>query len=228
MKKHTPEILLVTLMLTLCCFIGCTTTPPTAWEQRHYVIETNYVTQVRTVTNTVTQVIPQVVPVFTTNVQNQVELVFHTNLITVPVKEVIYETNQVPASYNFTPNSNSAALASTSGAVSNLIAPGSGGLVAAVIGMGLGIWGQLRSRKANTVAATLAQGIEVYGEVVKGIKGINGKDIDSEVKAWLQQNQAETGTIEAVLKLLKTEVDNPSATAVANEIQKFIDARKVS
>ncbi len=202
-------------------FQGCIS-PPSPWESKYYNVETNYVDVVVTRTN--------IVPI--TNVFNVVITNTENFVITNETKIVSYTTNiynltnVVPISYQFSPSTNATEIAKTAGDVSNLVAPGTGGLVTAIVGGLFGIWGTMRSRKYQNTAGVLAQGIEVYGEVVKTLKGINGKDLDAEVKSWLQQNQAETGVIESVLVLLKNTVDNPQAKEVASQIQKFLEQRK--
>lgn len=218
MKKYIALALLAfTFALT-----GCST-EPTALERKFYNIVTNppmerivWKTNVIPVTNVMTLII--------TNNENQVitnnvfQVFNQTNVFSV--------TNLISQGYTYTPNTNAALTKDTAIVVGNSILPGAGTVAGAIVSGLFGVWGLIRSRKANTVSATLAQGIEVYGEVVKTIQGVNGQDIDAKVKQWLQQHQAETGTIQAVLNLLNKTVDNEEARKVAAELQEFLTKKQ--
>ncbi len=217
---------------TLCCsflqaavcsvlFAGCAT-PPTGVESKLFRIETNYVDLVETrtnlvyLTNTVTAVETR------TNTLGEVQPVFVTNYVSVPVPVVTLVTSTVPA-YAYTQGTNSAAAVQTAAAIGNLVAPGIGGQIAgAVAGLFFSGWCWLRSSRATKVAQNSAQVIEAAREVLKSLP--NGKAYDSELVSWMQQHQAESGVLNSVLELLEKNVSNRDAKYTAEQIRTAVAA----
>lgn len=217
------------LIATLACaavviFAGCSTTPYN-WESRFYDIQTNVTPVVIYQTNTVsrTNVIEAVV-----TKTNFVEATGAINLTMTPTREytvtsdveVTIKTNYL-VDYIYTANTNAGTISAVGGAIA---APfGLGGIVSTGLAGLFGIWGAVRSRRMGKVAAGLVQGIEVASEVLKTTP--QGQEADAKLKAWLQTNQAKTGTLQNVLTLLSTVVDNSDAREVAAKIQSEITAR---
>lgn len=94
--------------------------------------------------------------------------------------------------------------------------PGYGGLIGTGLGALAALWGWMRSSKNGTTAATLAQSIEAIREVIKALP--NGATIDNQLTSWLQQHQADTGTVQSVLTLLENDVSNADAKIAAQQI----------
>lgn len=209
--KFFSSALLAFLLLALLTLIaGCATAgpqkAPTAFEQKMFVIETNFVEEVRWQTNTITV----------------------TNLIAgvptpVPTMVITVTTNLTPV-YNFTPGQNATATAATAGATTNLFAPGLGGLVTSLLGGLFGLWGTLRSRRANRTAESLAQIIETGQQVL--LTAPNGAQLAASWKAWMVKHQAETGVIADASKLVANVVDTESAREAAARIAQFLNAAK--
>ena len=214
----------ILLSITILIAVPGCSTVPYGWESKFYTIETNITPTIQYQTNTVTRtnVIESVVMV--TNVVNGLVNITMTPTreFTVVSEPVVTMSSNVLVSYTYTANTNSSATTGTVSAIANLVAPGSGGLVAA-IGAGLwGLWGSLRSRKLKRTAGVLAQGIEVYGETIKAL-GSTGEKVDGEVKAWMQNHQAQAGVATEVLTILNNTVDNQGAKDSANKIKEFIN-----
>lgn len=133
---------------------------------------------------------------------------------------ITYKTNVV-VEYLYTANTNSAAASQIGGSIA---APfGLGGIVTSSL-LGLStIWGAIRSRRLNKVAAGLVQGIEVASEVLRTTP--QGNELDEKLKIWLQAHQAESGTIASVLQLMNSTVDNQEAREVALKLKAEIEAR---
>jgi hypothetical protein len=203
------------------CF-GCSS-PPTAFEQRFFNIETNYVPSITVHTQQFYQTNIVQRDVFTTNIVDDVTLITITPVRDVTVLEnavLTYQTN-MQVHYTYTANTNAASVASIGGAIA---APfGLGGIVSSAIAGVFGIWAAARSRRNGKVAAGLTQGIEVLSEVLKTTP--QGQLLDEKAKAWLQSHQLQTGTALEVVKLLNTVVDNESAREIAAKIQAEISAR---
>lgn len=205
MKKQILCILLI-LSAALVFLPGCSTAgpqkAPTAFEQKMFVIETNYLEEVR----------------YTTNVVNV------TNLVAgVPQVSTVYQigiTTNVTPVYNFTPGANAAATATTAGATTNLFAPGFGGIITSLIGGIFGLWGTLRSRRANRTAESLAQIIETGQQVL--LTAPNGAQLAANWKAWMVKHQAEAGVIADASKLVANVVDTESAREAAAKITQLL------
>ncbi len=227
--NHKRVSLLPIAIIASAFLVGCATTPPTAWEQAHYDIRTNYVPVVQVKTN-----------VFEVSQTNTV-VVYQTNKVTVPgVPEPIFQvvfktneivniayqtntvttTNQLEAGYVYTPGAGAKVIQETGGAVGNLF--GVGGIVSTAIGALFSLWGYTRSRKSLLTAANMAQSIETIREFVKSLP--NGQTYDNELVNWLTQHQAEGGVLNNVLELLKSQVSNVDAKDAAQHIQSILAA----
>lgn len=204
--KSSFAVALLCLGLTTGCASTGPQRPPSAFEQKFFTILTNYVTEVAFETNaiTVTNVV-QGIPVVT------------------PALQVVITTNVTPT-YEFTPNTTAAATATTSGTATNIFAPGFGGLVTTIIGGVFGLWGTLRSRKANKTSEALAQIIETGQEVLLTVP--NGADLAAKWKAWMIKHQAQTGVISEASKLVANVVDTDDARDAAAKITAILNASK--
>jgi len=216
---------------TLCCsvllaalcslFAGCAT-PPSRLESDLFVVRTNYIDQVETRTNTVYVTNQVAAWHYETNTVGQVQTVFATNYVSVPVPVVTLVTSTVPA-YAYTQGTNTAAAVQTAAAIGNLVAPGLGGQIAgAIAGLLFTGWCWFRSSRATKVAQNSAQVIEAAREVLKSLP--NGKAYDSELVAWMQQHQAEAGVLENVLGILDRNVSNADAKYTAEQIRAAVAA----
>lgn len=200
--------------LGLVALVGCQSGPqraPSAFEQKFYTIQTNFVPVVEARTNTVvvTNVIEQAsgAPIF----------VVSTNV------NVTFTSNAIPQ-YALTPNDSAKATATTGGAITNTFAPGFGGIVTAGLGGLFGLWGTLRSRKSNQAAAAFAQIIETGEQVLLTVP--NGAAIAAQWKAWMIKHQAETNTIGEASKLVANIVNTGDAKLAADEITALLNSAK--
>jgi hypothetical protein len=229
MKKKIAMVGIVS-MLTLLAVTGCAsgglfsgTQAPSTTERAFYDVQTNYVTQVETVTNTVattnvvtmqetntvtvnnTNTLITIVPVQVTNVTTQVN--------------VITTTNQQPV-YQLTANGNAATIEQSTAAIGNSIAPGVGTLAGLGLSALVGFWGWLRSYKSGsqqTVAANaLSQEVETLLEFVQALP--NGAAYNTAITSWLQSHQVQTGAASTILNMLENEVSNPDAKAAVASI----------
>lgn len=208
----TPFVLAslgIVIFLAGCKLFGSNPAPPSAIEQKLFTTVTNVVPVTVVTTNTVTQT--NVVEL--TNITGAV--VLQTNFVTLPliVTNTYFSTNQV-----MTPNDNSKAIAQTAGSLSNIAAPGVGGIVTGAIGMLLSLWGGLRSSKNTSIG--LAQEVETVREFIKTLP--NGTNYDNAITSFLQAHQVEAGVAQQVLKLLSNNVSNPEAVAAAKTISDTI------
>lgn len=205
---------------------GCVTKPPTALEQHYFNITTNPpVLSVTTNVISVTLYRTNEVTIPVTNIQGVIE--YKTNVVVVP--STVLQTNlavvtNVPETYNFAPGANQQNVKDIGGAIGNLF--GAGGLVTTAIGALFSIWGLVRSRKNSQTAIGLAQTIETMRSFVQQLP--NGATYDTALVQWMQQHQAETGTINQVLTLLANEVSNPDAQVAAEHIRAAISALGVT
>jgi len=208
------------LVLSGC---GTLTGPPKPWEQKYYDVQTNTIEMVNWYTNWVTVTNFEVVliekPVQSTVDPSVYNYITVTNIV--PVME--YKTNVVSLTnlteqYVFTPNDTAKTeIVGTATDIGGYF--GAGNVVGLIAGALVGLWGVIRSKKAQSVAATLAQVIEVGSEIIKSNPATAG--LDAKWKTWMQQHQAETGTLNAVLNILKNNTDNRDAKDVANALLKL-------
>lgn len=227
--KRTSVLLGVFGSLLVCIsaliIAGCASKPPTAFEQRFFNITTNPPTlSVHTNVFEVTQFKTNQVTVQVTNVQGVVE--YQTNVAVVPV--VLRQTNTVfqtnAETYVYTPGAGAQSVKEIGGTVGNLF--GVGGLVTTAIGGLFSLWGFVRSKKSYATAAGLAQTIETIRSFVQQLP--NGNTYDTALVQFMQQHQAETGTINQVLQLLANEVSNPDAQVASAHIREAITALGVT
>lgn len=209
--------LFIVLTIAGCAWFGKDPKPPTAFEQTVYDIATNVAPRIAYVTNTVT--LTNHVFEFRTNEVGVI--VIRTNDVLVPKYEIVTITNQVET-YTWTPKESSKADAVAVGGISNMIAPGSGGLVAGIALALLGAWGKVRSSK-NT-GAVLAQNIEGIREFVKSLP--DGAKYDSAIVDFMQSHQLEEDVAFQVIDLLKKRVSNKEALNAAEEIKNGVAALK--
>lgn len=228
-------ILAATLMLSG----GCAWTPPkflyspvtnlveqTVETVTNTIQATNWVTEVQTVTNTVAGEDGQL----------------HAQIVITPVLHglgsnyttVEFQTNQhFKVSYEVT--TNAAGLAETAGSITNMFAPGFGGLVAkGLVGL-LTVGGTLFGRryvqrgnqfeaekatgqeKLQAVVGTLTQGIESYREVARGTP--QGQVVDQQLMQYLQAHQRAAGVIDIVAQAVDQHVDNEAAKELADKVR---------
>lgn len=204
------------LVLSGC---GTLTGPPKPWEQKYYDVTTNTIEMVNWYTNQVT-----ITNVETVLVQQPV--VGTTNFVTITnlIPILAYQTNVVSLTnttetYLFKPNQESKDAVGVVRDVGGFAGPGAGNIAGLVGAAFFGFWGMWRSRKAQSVAASLSQAIEVSSEIIKGNPAT--AHLEPKYKAWMTKHQAETGTINAVLKILKTTTSNRDAKDVADALIKL-------
>ncbi len=190
--------------------VGCSTPqrPPSPQEQKYFHIQTNVVEVLTTVAN--------IVPATET---------------TVAAIRVEPVTNKVEE-YQFTPNANATAVASTGAAVTSIWNPVAGGVVGAAI-MGLfSLWGLFRSKNKATAnradvnqitSEELAQIIETGRQIL--LKLPDGAKYEAAYKAWMIKHQAQTGVIAQVAELVSASVDNEKAKGAAQTIVNLIQAQ---
>lgn len=200
-----------------CAWFGKDPKPPTVFEQTIYDIATNLVPKVAFQTQTV--LVPIEVLVYKTNEVGVI--VQHTNVVTIPTYELVTVTNQVEA-YTLTPKQSSKDDAAALGGISNMVVPGSGGLITGIGLALLAAWGRIRSSK-NT-GAVLAQNIEGIREFVKSLP--DGAKYDSAIVDFLQSHQLEQDVALQVIELLKRRVSNKEALNAAEEIKNGVEALK--
>lgn len=143
------------------------------------------------------------------------------------------ETNQhFTVSYSLT--TNAATLANTAGSITNMFAPGFGGLVAKGISGALLIVGGLMGHKykqqgaqivrerasaqdvLTKTAGTLTQGIEVYREVAKTTP--QGAAADEALVSWLRSHQQAAGVAAIVAQAVDSQVNNFAAKQLAQQV----------
>jgi hypothetical protein len=226
--------------LALILLSGCASTTPTAFEQKVYAIETNYLPRVVIVTNVVEKTNwATVVVTNKVDVVNQVPVMIPvTNLVLHYEYEtnVVRETNLVPIYYYAGPSTN-AVLAT--GIAQTIAAPfGWAGIVGTVLGGLLSAFAGYRNAQNKALAAdananaiqsaatsaALAQIIETGRQFLQLTP--QGAQLDTQWKNWMIQHQLETNTIQDVLKLLGGAVDYDSAKIVAAKLAEMIEERK--
>lgn len=185
---------------------GCSTPqrPPSATEQKYFEIKTNVVEVVTTVTNIVPATATTVAAIRVEPVTNRVE------------------------EYDFAPNANAGAVASTSAAVASIWSPVAGGVVGAALAGIFSLWGLLRSKKRETAneltSLELGQIIETGRQLM--LKLPDGAKYEAAWKAWMVKHQAETGVIAQVAELVKLGVDNDKAKGAAQTIVNLMQQTK--
>lgn len=230
MKRYFPITaagLLFILGMVAASLFGCVSHPPTALEQKYFNITTNppvisVTTNFIPVTLYKTNEVVQTV----TNLQNVVE--FRTNYVPVAVAtnveaRLAVVTNQ-PETYNFAPGPGQQNIKDIGGLIGSFF--GAGGIATTAIGALFSIWGLVRSKKNYGTAAQLAQTIETLRTFVQQLP--NGPAYDTALVQWMQQHQAETGTINQIIGLLANEVSNPDAQVAAEHIRAAIAALGVT
>jgi hypothetical protein len=226
----TQKTVLGILAIALLAVTGCAsggffsgTQAPSSTERAFYDVQTNYVTQVETVTNTVatTNVVTMeetnTVTVNNTNTQITLVPVQVTNVTT--QVNVITTTNQQPV-YQLTANGNAATIEQSTAAIGNSIAPGVGTLAGLGLSALVGFWGWLRSYKTGSqqivAANALSQEVETLLEFVQALP--NGSAYNTAITAWLQAHQVQTGAAWTILNIMENEVSNPDAKAAVASI----------
>ncbi len=229
----TPKLLiglgLILLGAALLLPIGCATgadRAPTRLEQRLFNIETNWYPVVHVVTNTVTvtntvetvreveRVVAAPAPtgggiIYTTNVYNLTNTETHFATVT----NVVTQTNDEP-SYKYNTGATAKVITEAGGAVA---APwGVGGIVTTVLGGIFGVWGTMRSSKANKASETMGQIIETGRELMTTTP--QGAILEERWKNWMIQHQAEAGVIQHIAKIVAENVDNEEARYVADRL----------
>lgn len=208
---------------TLACFAlsGCKAlsgqSPPSGIEGQFFDVQTNWVEKVNYQTNTV--LVTNVVPVNMTNEIGKVIVV--TNEVIVPQYELTTVTNFIE-SYQFTPGTNTLASVKDTSGIIDTYAPGVGSLAGGIVIGLLALWGKLRSyKKTGTV---LAQNIESIREFVKTLP--NGEKYDQAIVEFIRDHQRETGTLDAIVKLLERQMSHPQAVASVAEIKMLLESLK--
>lgn len=211
-------------IIAVAMLIGCASTPPTAFEQKLFNVQTNYYPIIVVQTNTVTLTNTVVKQVEVTNAVGIVIPQYFTNTITVPVPVLQTQIVQIPA-YTYLPGTNGTAqsIKDTAGLIGTIVAPGVGGPIAtAIVGLILAGWSWVRGSKASATANNLAQTIETARELIKTLP--NGATIDATLTNWMQQHQAEAGVLPQVLDILEANVDNQAARQAAEQLKAALAA----
>ncbi len=199
--------------------------PPTAFEQRLFTIDTNYLPAVRLVTNVVvaTQTVAVVTPapevLQVTNHLGQAQRVTNVAYLTNRETLLVWATNIAPATnlepaYTLTPNERAAAIVAGGRVAGDFF--GVGGLAGTLLGGLFGLWGALRSTRANRAAQALAQIIETGRAILQQTP--QGRRLDGEWKSWMVSHQAEAGVLAEVTKIVQQAVDNETAQTVAAQL----------
>lgn len=231
----------------LCLVSGCKSGPsPYVWDRTtnlvsevvvyktNTVLDTNWVTQVKTFTNTVFDPNggPPQVQVVVTPIRNGV---------VTSREEIVLQTNR---DYNvtYTVSTNAAGLAHAAGNITNLFLPGSGDLVAKGLLGGLALVGGLFARKykqegnqiqavadthkelADKTAGALSQVIQTYREVAQTTP--QGALVDAQLKSWMQSHQQANGVLDLVSDVVANHVDDAAAQALARQV--IAEAQRLS
>lgn len=205
-------LIVIVFALTGCKFFGAEPSAPSAFERNLFTIETNWVTRVTYKTNAVDVAVP--VFVVRTNELNQIVQV--TNTVLVKQVDVISLTN-LHEVYDWSPKTNQVYVQGA-GAVANIVAPGSGGLVVGLLTAGLAAWGKLRSRKKT--GDVLVQNIESILEFVDTVP--NGTEYTSAIKHIIKKDQDSAGVREKVKVAMEESVDSSDAKSSASDMQKSL------
>ncbi len=132
-------------------------------------------------------------------------------------------TNLEPReSYTYTLSAKTRESTNAVATVVNAWLPGIGTLVGTALTGALLAWGKMRG--VNNSAPVLAQQIETLLEFISTLP--DGDKIRSQVTAYLEKHQLETGTADAIWKLIDTYVSNPTAKGVAGELSAALAALK--
>lgn len=208
---------------------GCSSTP-TKLDTALANIQTNYVPQLVLKTNLVTVLQTNTVTatVFVTNSVGVVVPQYVTNLTTLTSYQtnVVAVTNIVPQ-YVLVPNATSTGAAGIAGAVTNLISPGTGGLVSAgllaLLSIGLGIRNRTlggQNDALSQASGTLAQIIETGREVLASTP--QGAAAESAFTTWMVGHQADTQTIGLITQIVQSATNNQQAQAAAAQIMALV------
>lgn len=229
MKKLTeslPRLLfagsLPVLLLGFVCLVllgGCAA-PPSSVERYFFDVQTN--------------VVPVVV--FKTNEVTRIETVTNeAGAVTIqPLREVIITQG---TNYSEVISVNPSAAFHTWGdlvaGILNVLVPGSGGIVGAVLIGFAGIYGW-RKRSAlqvandnlqghaarvdtlETVAGISSQAIETAREIIKAMP--NGADVDAKFAALLQKNQLTAGVLREAVAIMRQSVSGDEAKRLADKL----------
>jgi hypothetical protein len=230
MKRILP-IIPILLLLTGCSLFGTNPSPPSALEQKFFNTVTNYhdVIVLKTNLTTVTITNTETSFVYQTNPVNGVINVFWvTNQVGIPVlvPQITTITQSIPG-YTLTPNATTTATIGGIGTVTNMAAPGFGGLVGAGLTALVGLWGYLRSYKpAVATKDALSQEMETVLEFIKALP--NGATYKTALTNFLAAHQADAGVVTQVANLLANEVSNPDAKVAAQQVIDAINALQVA
>lgn len=183
-------------LLGLVTLSGCSTAP-TALERLIFNVTTNEIPVVSVATNA-------------TTVTNDLGAVETRNLVT-------WATN-IESRVTYTVATNTAALTSTAGRLTNLYAPGWGELAATAAASVLAMWARMRStvNKGKAAQVTLAQGIETLLAIIETTP--QGKELSLRLKLELAKGQKTAGVVAEIAHIVDTFVDNDSAKKAAKLI----------
>lgn len=205
-------LIVIVFALTGCKFFGADPAPPTAFENRFFDIQTNLVPRQFFKTNFID--VP--VPVFVLKTNELDEITQLTNTVIVKQVEILTLTN-LHEVYDWSPKTNQVYVQGA-GAVANIVAPGSGGLVVGLLTAGLAAWGKLRSRKKT--GDVLVQNIESILEFVDTVP--NGSEYTSAIKHIIKKDQEDEGVREKVKVAMADGVDKSDAKSSASDMQKSL------
>lgn len=144
------------------------------------------------------------------------------SLFTTKTNDTELPTGQRVRSFVHTPNAETLGMIETAGAVTNVFAPGIGTLLAGMSAGVLAAWARMRS--AKNAAPVLAQNIETMREFVKTLP--DGQRYDRVLTEWMARHQANAGSTQAVMKLLREDVSNKEALGTVAELEESLAALK--
>ncbi len=208
-------LILICAAVTAICglFTGCGTTPPSAVESKFFDVTTNYTPVIKTLTNYVYFTNEVTTTVNRTNEFNLPVIVTVTNYEHVAVPMVLTYTNYVPA-YEFHPNTNAAAVASTIGTITNTFLPGTGGIVTGILGGITTVFALIRSARKTKVAATVVQGLEVGRNLLREY----APEADLKYRTWLRDHQTALGVSGDVANILRLTLNKDAAAGASEAI----------
>lgn len=222
---------------------GCASGPPSYL----YTPTTNVVSEVvvpKTNTVSVTNITERIVT--TTNLVAAAEAGGQPNLVVTftPVREgvisnyttISFQTNR-DLLVTYTVSTNASGLANAAGSVTNLFAPGFGGLVTkgliGLLSLGAGTGGlfarkykqegdqmtvvaQTHKDMAEKTATAAGQIIQTYREVAQSTP--QGAIVDAQLKSWMQQHQQAAGVIDIMSAAVNNNVDDAAAQSLARQV----------
>jgi hypothetical protein len=173
----------------LVLLVGCATgSPPTATERALYQVTTNFVTNV-----------------------NQVAVVGTNGVVTA----TNWVTN-VFQTFDLQPRASVEAGIRAGGVAATGFGFGLGGVIATILTAVYGAWATWKNVQNAKLAATFANNVQVYREVVRAQP--SGTVLDEKLKEQIKAQQVESGVKEQAAKVVETKVNTVEAKAAAKNV----------